>query len=56
MNKDRDQIILTIAKEHLFLETLETRNLDRLDFKEHSAEGIRRALVAAYEAGQKAAQ
>jgi len=50
-----DATLLAIAKEHLFVETLETRNSDSLDFHDVSAEGIRRALTAAFEAGQKAA-
>ena len=40
-----------IARDHLGVETLETRGSDRLDFHEVSAEGIRRALLAAYMAG-----
>ena len=39
------------------LETLETRNLDRLDFHEVSVRTLRDALLAAYEAGlQKGAR
>jgi hypothetical protein len=43
-----------IAKEILDLETLETRNMDRLDFHELSVWEIRDALEAAYNAGRKA--
>jgi hypothetical protein len=42
-----------IAKEHLDLDTLEAQNSDRLDFKEQSVWGIKKALEAAYEAGQQ---
>jgi hypothetical protein len=42
-----------IARAILDLDTLETRNSDRLDFHEQSAEAIRRALTAAYEIGKK---
>jgi hypothetical protein len=45
-----------IAKEILDLETLETRNMDRLDFHELSVWEIRDALVAAYNEGRKAAK
>ena len=39
------------------LETLEFRNLDRLDFHEVSVGSLREALLAAYEAGlQKGAR
>ena len=43
-----------IAAEHLFVETLETRNSDRLDFYDVSVWGIRQALINAYEAGRLA--
>ena len=43
-----------IAKEHLFVDTLETRNSDSLDFHDVSVWGIRRALEAAYRAGRAA--
>ena len=44
-----------IAREHLLVETLETRNADRLDFHEVSVQGIHTALTAAYEAGRRSA-
>ena len=50
----RDQLLQRIAAEHLFVETLETRNSDRLDFYEVSVWGIRQALIDAYEAGRLA--
>ena len=43
-----------IAKEILDLETLETRNMDGLDFHELSVWEIREALEAAYNEGRKA--
>jgi hypothetical protein len=51
----RDATLLSIAKRHTCFETLETRNRDSLDFHEVSAEGLRRALADAYEAGRAAA-
>jgi len=51
---DLDALLLSIAKRHTCFETLETRNSDSLDFHEVSAEGLRQALVAAYEAGRAA--
>jgi hypothetical protein len=50
----RDQFLQRIAAEHLFVETLETRNSDRLDFYDVSVWGIRQALIAAFEAGRLA--
>jgi len=50
----RDALLLEIAERHLFVETLETRNSDRLDFHEHAVWAIRSALEAAYEAGCRA--
>ena len=40
-----------IAKEFLHIETLETRNSDRLDFTEVSVWGVKSALEAAYAKG-----
>ncbi len=51
-----DQQIQQIALDHLFIETLETRNSDRMDFHEVSVWGVKSALMAAYEAGRQAAQ
>jgi hypothetical protein len=45
---------LAIAKKHFFsVDTLETRNRDRLDFHDVSVWGIKAALEEAYEAGVK---
>lgn len=44
-----------IAKKHLNLETLETRNSDSADFTDQAVWNIRAALVAAYDAGVAAA-
>ncbi len=43
-----------LARKHLGIATLETRNSDRLDFHELSVGQIKAALKAAYEAGQNA--
>jgi hypothetical protein len=60
MNKQADKAIETllqqIALNHLFIETLETRNSDRMDFYEVSVWGVKSALMAAYEAGRQAAK
>jgi len=50
----RDAQLLEIAELHLFLETLETRNSDALDFHDASVWAIRSALEAAFEAGRRA--
>lgn len=47
--------IEAIARDHLGLETLETRSRDALDFSDQAVWSIRAALVAAYEAGRKSA-
>jgi hypothetical protein len=44
-------ILTKIAKEHLRLETLETRKSDSLDFHDISVWSIKSALEAAYKAG-----
>lgn len=51
-----DQQLQQIALDHLFIETLETRHSDRMDFHEVSVWGVKSALIAAYEAGQQAAK
>ena len=55
-----DALLTRIAQEHLFIETLETRNHDRLDFHDVGVWCVKSALMAAYQAGlaagQKAAQ
>ncbi len=54
--KTLETLLQQIALDHLFIETLETRNSDRLDFQEVSVWGVKSALMAAYEAGQQAAK
>jgi hypothetical protein len=44
-------VLAAIAKEHLHLETLETRRSDSLDFHDHAVWCIRAALEAAFLAG-----
>ena len=51
-----DALLTRIAQEHLFIETLETRNSDRLDFHDVSVWGVKSAMMAAYEAGRQAAK
>ncbi|MBU2763801.1 DUF6900 domain-containing protein [Acidithiobacillus caldus] len=54
--KDIDRQLQQIALDHLFIDTLETRNSDRLDFHEVSVWAVKSALVAAYQAGRQAAR
>ena len=57
LSPDEIELLLeSIALNHLFIETLETRNSDRMDFHEVSVWGVKSALMAAYEAGRQAAQ
>ena len=51
-----DQLLARIALDHLFIETLATRNSDSLDFHDVSVWGVKSALMAAYEAGRQAAK
>lgn len=46
-----DRIYALIAQKHLHIDTLETRNSDRLDFHDVSVWGVRDALEAAFKAG-----
>ncbi|ABK45244.1 conserved hypothetical protein [Magnetococcus marinus MC-1] len=49
-------IFSKIAQDHLFIDTLETRNSDSLDFHNVSVWGVQSALEAAFQAGVEAAQ
>ena len=51
--EQRDKTLAEIAARHLFLERLETRNSDSLDFHDLAVWSIRAALEAAYEAGRQ---
>jgi uncharacterized protein YqhQ len=50
----KDDVIAEIAKRHLLIDTLETRNNDSEDFYEVAIWCIKAALQEAYEAGQNA--
>ena len=50
----RDETLANIAATILNLETLDTRKSDRLDFHELSVWQIKKALEAAFTAGQEA--
>jgi len=45
----------SIALDHLFIETLQTRPRDSLDFHDVSVWGVKSALQAAFDAGLRAA-
>lgn len=49
-----EQIIEDIAKRHLLVETLETRNNDSDDFYDVAVWCLKAALLEAYQAGQTA--
>ena len=51
-----DLLLAQIALDHLFIETLQTRNSDRLDFHDVSVWAVQSALMAAYQAGLAAGQ
>ncbi len=44
----------SIALDHLFIETLQTRHRDSLDFHDVSVWGVKSALQAAFDAGLRA--
>ena len=46
-----DEILEAIAKKHFFIETLETRKSDRLDFHSCAIWSIKEALEEAFRAG-----
>jgi hypothetical protein len=52
--KRMDEAVAQIAKETLYIETMETRSSDELDFHDLAIWRIRAALEAAYKAGAEA--
>lgn len=52
----RDALIIEIAQRRFFIETLETRSRDRLDFHDVAVWAIRGALEEAFEAGRRSAE
>jgi len=55
-DKALENLLQKIALDHLFIDTLQTRNSDCLDFHEVSVWGVKSALIASYEAGRQAAK
>ena len=53
-DKALENLLQKIALDHLFIESLETRNSDRMDFHDVSVWAVKSALMAAYEAGRQA--
>jgi hypothetical protein len=53
-NAAPEALLAELARRHLGIETLATRDSDRLDFHEVAVWAVRDALAAAYEAGRKA--
>ena len=53
MNKI-DSLLTLIAKQHLGIETLETRNSDSLDFHDVGVVSLKEALYAAFVIGREA--
>lgn len=51
-----ETLLIEIAQRHFFIETLETRMSDGLDFHEVAVWAMRAALAEAYEAGLAAAR
>jgi hypothetical protein len=47
-----DKLFADIAKKYLYIDTLETRNSDSLDFHDVSVWAVKEALQAAFNAGQ----
>ena len=52
----RDALIIEIAQRRFFIETLETRSRDRLDFHDVAVWAICGALEEAFEAGRRSAE
>jgi len=48
-----DTSLTEIARKHLLVDTLETRQSDSLDFHDVHVKGLKEALIAAYELGMQ---
>ena len=48
----KHELFTKIARKHLLIDTLETRNRDCLDFHEVGVVGVQRAIQDAYDAGR----
>lgn len=56
LSPDEIELLLeSIALDHLFIETLQTRHRDSLDFHDVSVWSVKSALQAAFDAGLRAA-
>ncbi len=53
MDEATMEALAAIAREHLGFKSLETQNLDRLDFKEVAVWNAAKALEAAFELGRQ---
>lgn len=53
---NKDKTVEAIAKEFFYVNTMETRRSDSLDFYDCAIWNIKEALEKAYDAGQKAAK
>lgn len=53
LNPELQKKIGDIAREHLDIQTLETRNSDRLDFHDVAVWSVQKALLAAVELGRE---
>ncbi len=54
--KTQEKIATEVAQEMLDIETLEVRNLDRLDFHDVGVASLKAALIKMYELGQQSAK
>lgn len=54
--KNEAPTTLTVEEKLQFIDTLDTRHSDHLDFHEVSVWGVKSALFAAYQAGLRAGQ
>ncbi|MBR8426401.1 MULTISPECIES: DUF6900 domain-containing protein [Burkholderia cepacia complex] len=53
---ERDVMLAGIARRYLFVETLERRYRDRLDFYDVAVWSLKDALIAAFDAGRTQAR
>ena len=49
----KNKLLTQIAQKHCFVETLEVRGSDSLDFHDIGVAGLKAALEEAYEAGRR---
>lgn len=53
MHENIDNVLSSIASKYLYIDSLETANVDEKDFREVAVWSVKEALLTAFEMGQE---